>query len=140
MNNEFVAAARNYLGVKFKHQGRSRRGVDCVGLVICAARDIGFNLEPGILNYAPNPGMTFYEQIKLYPFVYEISEQEAATGDLILIKHMGMPIHVAIINHNCIIHAYQPTSWVCEHRIENKFKRRFHSYWRVDWSEAPRIV
>jgi len=38
---EFVEAARSYLGVPFRHLGRNRNGLDCVGLVLCAAHDVG---------------------------------------------------------------------------------------------------
>lgn len=30
----FVAAARDMIGVRWKHQGRSRRGIDCGGLLV----------------------------------------------------------------------------------------------------------
>ncbi len=36
-----VAAARRWLGVPFRHQGRSRLGVDCVGLVVRALEEAG---------------------------------------------------------------------------------------------------
>ena len=35
----FVAAARGYVGVPWRHLGRSRTGVDCIGLVLLAARE-----------------------------------------------------------------------------------------------------
>ncbi len=39
MDAKFVAAARSWIGVPWAHQGRSRAGVDCIGLVVMAARD-----------------------------------------------------------------------------------------------------
>lgn len=39
---DVVAAARAYVGAPWRHQGRSPvSGVDCVGLAICVARDLG---------------------------------------------------------------------------------------------------
>lgn len=38
---QFVAEARTWLGVPFLHQGRSRKGVDCIGLFICVGEDTG---------------------------------------------------------------------------------------------------
>lgn len=35
---KFVEAARSFLGVKWKHMGRSRNGLDCVGLLIESAK------------------------------------------------------------------------------------------------------
>ena len=34
-------AARAYIGVPWQHHGRSRHGLDCVGLLFLASRDIG---------------------------------------------------------------------------------------------------
>jgi hypothetical protein len=54
-NSEFtesvIREARSYLGVSFSHQGRSRLGIDCVGLVIRS-------LEAG--GYQPRCPETFY--------------------------------------------------------------------------------
>lgn len=38
---DFVAEARTWLGVPFLHQGRSRQGVDCIGLLICVGEITG---------------------------------------------------------------------------------------------------
>jgi len=35
------AAARAWLGIPWRHQGRSARGVDCAGLVVLVARELG---------------------------------------------------------------------------------------------------
>ncbi|MFO1156618.1 MAG: hypothetical protein U1E43_07565 [Rhodospirillales bacterium] len=35
-----VSAARSYLGVRWRHQGRTRDGLDCVGLLVLVARDL----------------------------------------------------------------------------------------------------
>ena len=36
-----VAAARSWLGVPWRHQGRTRQGVDCAGLVVLVGRELG---------------------------------------------------------------------------------------------------
>jgi hypothetical protein len=36
-----LAAARSYLGTPWHHMGRNRQRLDCVGLLLCAARDAG---------------------------------------------------------------------------------------------------
>ena len=36
-----VAAARGWIGVPYLHQGRSRSGIDCIGLVLQVAREAG---------------------------------------------------------------------------------------------------
>ena len=39
--DRLVAQARSYLGVPWRHQGRTRAGIDCAGLVVLVARDLG---------------------------------------------------------------------------------------------------
>lgn len=39
--NAFIAAARSMLGVRWRHQGRTVRGVDCGGLVAYAMKATG---------------------------------------------------------------------------------------------------
>lgn len=36
-----VSSARSYVGTKFAPHGRSRRGIDCAGLIVLVARDLG---------------------------------------------------------------------------------------------------
>jgi cell wall-associated NlpC family hydrolase len=36
-----VREARTYMGVRWRHQGRDRRGLDCAGLVVASLRGIG---------------------------------------------------------------------------------------------------
>jgi cell wall-associated NlpC family hydrolase len=39
MNADVVAEARTWIGTPWRHQGRTREGVDCAGLVIIVARE-----------------------------------------------------------------------------------------------------
>jgi cell wall-associated NlpC family hydrolase len=40
---DIVAAARTYLGVPWRHQGRTRAGLDCAGLIVMVARDLALS-------------------------------------------------------------------------------------------------
>lgn len=53
--DDLVAAARAYLGTPFQHQGRTRKGIDCQGLLVCAGRDLGLDMSMDRANYGtPN--------------------------------------------------------------------------------------
>jgi cell wall-associated NlpC family hydrolase len=41
--NAIIAAARSWLGVPWRHQGRTRQGVDCAGLVVLVGRGLGLD-------------------------------------------------------------------------------------------------
>jgi hypothetical protein len=44
---QLIAAARSYVGTPWRHMGRSRQRLDCVGLLIVAFRDAGLEVaEP----------------------------------------------------------------------------------------------
>ena len=52
--SSLVDAARKYLGVKFRHRGRSPRALDCAGLPWLAYKDLGVDL-PDFRLYGPEP-------------------------------------------------------------------------------------
>lgn len=41
--DDIVTAARRYLGVPWRHQGRDARGLDCAGLVVVVGRELGLS-------------------------------------------------------------------------------------------------
>jgi hypothetical protein len=43
--NQIIEVARSWLGTKWVHQGRSRAGVDCVGLLIAVGDALGVHYE-----------------------------------------------------------------------------------------------
>ena len=44
-------AARAYLDVAWRGQGRDHNGVDCIGLIVMAYRDAGFEIDEGVPDY-----------------------------------------------------------------------------------------
>jgi cell wall-associated NlpC family hydrolase len=41
MREQIVEEARKYLGVRFRHQGRTVAGIDCAGLILNVGNDLG---------------------------------------------------------------------------------------------------
>lgn len=115
--NDLVEAARKYIGVKFQHQGRTRRGCDCLGLVVMSMRDIGM---------APNDRTDYNHKLvenELLNGVLEHCKQNELpeVGCLALFEleetHQQHVAIVTAINPVYIIHAYAPVKAVCEHRL-----------------------
>lgn len=89
----FVAAARGFIGVPWVHQGRSERGIDCVGLIVLAARAVGIDA----------PMRADYGRFQYYPQAREYLEQfcdrvgSPDLGDIVLFK-TTQSLHMAIVS------------------------------------------
>ncbi len=123
---EFVAAARAYIGTPFVHQGRSRHGLDCVGLVVCAARDAGLSLVDR-MDYSPDPGSLLIKELVLQ--LVEVPDKQP--GDVLLMRFQGEPQHSAVLAGDTVIHGYATVGKVVEHRLDAKWQRRIVSVYRL---------
>ena len=52
---DIVAAARSFIGVPYRHQGRSVRGVDCSGLVLLVAAKLNIPMKDSPTAYSNQP-------------------------------------------------------------------------------------
>lgn len=124
--DEFVSAARAYIGTPFVHQGRSHHGLDCMGLVVCAARDAGLSLIDRT-DYSPDPGNLLIRELALQ-FV-EVPDKQP--GDILLMRFQGEPQHSAVLAGDTVIHGYATAGRVVEHRLDAKWQRRIVSVYRL---------
>ena len=123
---DFIAAARSYVGVPFHHQGRTRHGVDCIGLVVCAARDAGLALVDRT-DYPRDPnGLLPLELARQFQEV-----DPALAGDILLMRFRGEPQHVAILAGETLIHGYASIGRVVEHGLDAKWRRRIVAAYRL---------
>lgn len=96
---DVVAAARSYVGAKWRHQGRSRAGIDCAGLIICVARDL--RLADGFVDdrsYKRQPdGRTLHGLLRAH--LDEVRRSEIRPGDVAEMRVVsdGYPQHLGII-------------------------------------------
>lgn len=109
MNREiFLEAARSYVDVPWRHQGRSRTGLDCIGLVIASAKDAGLEIsDPAPYDREPSDSRLVQEAKKI---AKRVSPPEA--GDVVVFRSSKFVGHVGIRAFNVawgrpsIIHAY----------------------------------
>lgn len=115
-------AARQYIGVRFRHRGRDRRGLDCAGLVWAAYRDLGTVL-PDFRLYGREPhrdGLTKHVSNALGEPV-----SGAQDGDVLVMRFEREPHHVAVVGSHdysglralTIIHADGWNGRVLEQRL-----------------------
>lgn len=131
MQNEIVTAARVYLGVPFHHQGRVRAGLDCAGLLVVVARDLGF--EPlDLTNYDHDPDpdtLRSYLDMQLD----RVSPFERQIGDVLLMCLSARSMrghHLGIVTDIGIIHAYAPARKVVETVLDATFSRSIVGVYR----------
>lgn len=90
-----VATARTYLNTPFLHQGRVKgHGVDCVGLVLCVAGELGIEAAPAPENYGRSPdGVTLQREIE----ARMVRVADMQLGDVLLMAIAGDPQHVGFV-------------------------------------------
>jgi cell wall-associated NlpC family hydrolase len=122
---KIVAAAREYLGVPFRHQGRSRRGLDCIGLIIMVAHELG--LAPPDADFTayrtqPQPGAM---AAALNRYCTRTPAAGVAPGHIVLLaegvggSYAAYPSHAGIIGTDSsgaltLIHSYVTARQVVE--------------------------
>jgi cell wall-associated NlpC family hydrolase len=90
-----VAAARTWLGVPWRHQGRTRQGVDCAGLVVLVGRGLGL-ADYDTSAYSRRPaGQGFVEHFRAA--MAGLRLLEAATGDVLVFADAAYPCHCGFL-------------------------------------------
>ena len=125
IDRQFVEAARRYIGVPWVHQGRSTHGVDCIGLVVLAARDCGMDVTMKA-DYGRNQN---YGMMKPILLKHCNRVGNPAEGIIVLFKNASL-LHLAILNGiGGVIHAFGPQRCV----IESTLNFEPMQYWRPKW-------
>ena len=121
-SQDIIKTAREYLGTPFHHQGRVKGvGVDCGGLAICVARDLGLPYVD-VQGYSRTPsGGAFIRYLTAsFDRVHVIED-----GCILLMTFSKEPQHVAIYTGNdAIIHSYFGVRKVTEHRLDGVWHSR----------------
>ncbi|MEM6832526.1 MAG: NlpC/P60 family protein [Pseudomonadota bacterium] len=108
-----IAAARACLGTRFRHQGRQRRhGLDCLGLVVVAARAAGIALIDSRC-YSRQPSPSDFQYYVLANRL--VKANKPAPGTVGVFDFGSGPQHVALFTPSGMIHAYAPSRKVVEH-------------------------
>lgn len=134
---DLLNAARSYEGVRFHHQGRSRGGLDCAGLIVCAARDCGVELSDRDAYTAQPDGHSLAQALRDAGLV-EIAASDAVAGDALLFvfetNEAGDPLpgHVGLLCEDGeLLHAFAHVRKVTKHKIDAKWRARIVSAWRI---------
>lgn len=131
-----IEKARSLIGTKWRHLGRSDKGIDCLGLVILSLKAAGFEQKYD-RKYGREPWKDgLRESLKDHFGEPIIGFENYKVGDIALLRwpNNEQPSHVGIIaNYRygglSLIHSYSLIS-VTEHRIDNKWKNMIVEVYR----------
>jgi cell wall-associated NlpC family hydrolase len=123
-----ITEARSWLGVPFRHQGRSRSGIDCVGLPIVVCQSLGL-LPPSfdVANYGRTPSGELVTRLQQHC----TRINAPVPGSLLVIAWTKQAAHVAICTGETMIHAYESVGRVTEHGYRGRWVRMTHSVWAL---------
>ena len=118
VRQRIVDEARSWLGVPFRPHGRTRRGIDCVNLVLLVTGEVvGVPADiPGYTMEA-TPSFAFRAANALWD---RITDEEAGPGDIVLMNYCGRTIHIGLLSDRGIIHAAQIPGRVVERPLTPK--------------------
>lgn len=130
-----VEAARGWIGVRWRHLGRSRTGVDCIGLVLLALRDCGVHL-PDPAPYPREPqGTRLLRGIEQH--ARRVSTIEP--GNVLLFRlglyggHVGIASVHPQYGQPAVIHAYaRQGEQVCEQLMTDQYRTALVGAFRLE--------
>lgn len=129
---ELIRAARSMLGAPWVHMGRSRSGMDCLGMIALSMRECGIDLfkltdvPDRPYGRAADPRLITLIQERLTP-----APQNTA-GALAVFRFYGdrYPRHVGLIGEaGTVIHCNAKHSAVMEHGLRAHWAKWLHSVW-----------
>jgi cell wall-associated NlpC family hydrolase len=128
--DQLVFQARQWAGVPFLHQGRTRHGCDCLGYIAgCLSElDTTAALELLPVNYGREP------QSLLIDILTEHSRQiPLQQGALLLIQwpRTEFASHAAIYTGFSMLHSYEAVGKVVEHGYRAPWPQRTVSIWAL---------
>jgi len=126
--SDIIGAARAYLGVPYLHQGRTRQGLDCVGLLLCVAHDLGIT-DYEIDHYSRVPSGRMMQRL-LAKHVTRVPLSDLHTADILHIAFQQQPQHLAFVTDKGMIHA-DSRHGVVEHHLVDPWRSRIRAAYRV---------
>lgn len=132
---EIVAAARTWIGVPYRHLGRDRRNIDCIGFVWAVPREMGLAVPeiPSKYTRFPKTSMLIEGCERTLIKKEQQGIEHAEPGDVIVLWgwERNEAQHFAIVGNHpmyaglTMIHAFQKREQVVEHGIDEFWKERY---------------
>jgi cell wall-associated NlpC family hydrolase len=144
-HEDIVEKATRMVGTPFVHQGRLPGvGVDCIGLLVCAAREAGLDVgDRASYGRQPNPRALMAELDRVATRLSRpidaraLGRDDGATafarrGAVLVFWRVrtSLPRHVGVCDGEFVVHTWQEIGRVVRHRIDgSEWSGCLHSVW-----------
>lgn len=137
---EFVEAARAFIGAPWRHQGRRKAGMDCLGLVVLSLAKAGVWVHDRT-DYGRLPHNRKLKSELVTHFGPPVANG-LQPGDLVTLRFAHEENHIAIVGDHpeglSLIHSWadapgSPTGGgrVVEHRLDDYWRNLMVDVWRL---------
>lgn len=127
VRSKCIDLARSYIGTPWKHKGRTKNGIDCIGVPYMVGKELGLHDYDDSLDYG--------RQARNYDFMRALAPLGVRVRDLTQIQdadililripifpqHVGMASHIG--NRQTMIHASVDARKVVEEYLTDEVKR-----------------
>lgn len=130
--DDIVNTARQWIGVKWQHQGRSKAGIDCIGLIVVVARELGI-ADTDEFGYSRDPKghalvSRFANEMDSIPL------SAILPGDVLLFADSMYPCHCAFVTKRneslYILHAHATRRKVLEEHYSFEWLKKIRKAYR----------
>lgn len=126
---QVIEEAHGWLGVPFRHQGRTRTGVDCVGLIIGVCQAL--ELLPSKFERRDYGRLPTRGELDAKIMQHCTRARRPVPGCLLAIRWNKDLAHVALYTGTTLIHAYESAGGVVEHGFRGAWTKLVDSAWRL---------
>jgi cell wall-associated NlpC family hydrolase len=125
-----IAQAREWVGVPFLHQGRTRIGADCLGFIAAMLAELGSRVALAHLplNYSRDPQAQLLDSLT---DLCRTIELEPAALVIFQFADAKFPSHAALYTGESIIHAFARVGRVVETSYGQPWPKLAHSIWAL---------
>ena len=133
---EILAECKEWMDVPFIHQGRSKVGCDCGGLVQCVGVGAGCDAGdlPEVPTYGRDPDDTMEKLLNKYLNKKPITQRKPAS--LLFFGFGKKAQHIGILSENCqtFYHGFEKEGKVVETRLDQRWLKRLRGVY--DYKEV----
>lgn len=138
---DICEVALRWEGVPYRHQGRTRHGVDCGGLMFVVGWETGvWPRSVDVQNYprVPDGSIKGYilsvgmYAVRSFDWRQPVPAHEIEPGTVLLMdpESPRFPCHLGIWCGDCLIHASAPDGRVVRHGLRGKYQKMVQTVYR----------